>query len=95
MENIEIEFSREICKFCVYYNSEKCGKILVDKINDLNICKCLNYERKEHIMKEFDKYIAYTYYDEVGNYVAILKERVSREIFNQLKFRYDEVRISE
>ena len=46
-------------------------------------------------MKEFSEYINYTYYDELGNHIAIIKRDIPEEIFKQLKFRYDEVKNSE
>ena len=95
MEDIEIEFSNQICTFCTYNNFEKCGEIHTEKRNDLSICKCLNYRRKEIAMKEFSEYINYTYYDELGNHIAIIKRDIPEEIFKQLKFRYDEVKNSE
>lgn len=95
MEDIEIEFSNQICNFCIYKEFEKCGEIQVEKMNNLSICKCLNYRKKDISMKEFSEYIKYTYYDEVGKYIAIIKKNTPEDIFKQLKYRYDEVKFKE
>lgn len=92
MEDIEKEFSNQICTFCKYNKIEKCGEIHTEKVYDLNICKCLNYRRREAAMKEFAEYIQYTYYDEVGKSVAIIEKDIPEEIFKKIKYRYDEVK---
>ena len=42
-----------------------------------------------------DNYIQYTYYDEVGKYIAIVNQNVTEEIMEELCKKYDEVKFKE
>ena len=42
-----------------------------------------------------DNYIRYTYYDEVGKYIAIIYQNTPNEIIQELQKQYDEVKFKE
>ena len=42
-----------------------------------------------------DIYIRYTYYDEVGKYIAIIYQNTPKEIIQELQKQYDEVKFKE
>ena len=42
-----------------------------------------------------DNYIQYTYYDEVGDYIAIINKNTPKEIIKKLSEEYDEVKYKE
>lgn len=42
-----------------------------------------------------DNYIKYTFYDEVGKYIAIINQNTPKEIIQKLQEQYDEVKFKE
>ena len=42
-----------------------------------------------------DNYIKYTFYDEVGKYIAIIYQNTPKEIIKELQKQYDEVKYKE
>ena len=46
-------------------------------------------------MDLFKEYINYTFYDEQGNYIAIVYENTPEDILEELQKEYDEVKYSE
>ena len=42
-----------------------------------------------------DNYIRYTFYDEVGKYIAIIYQNTPNEIIQELQKHYDEVKFKE
>lgn len=42
-----------------------------------------------------DNYIRYNYYDELGNYIAIINQNTPKEIIQELQKKYDEVKFKE
>lgn len=57
--------------------------------------QCINY-RKKNICKElYSEYIKYTYYDEVGMYIAIIRMNTPSDIIQKFRGVYDYVRYRE
>ena len=46
-------------------------------------------------MEQFKEYINYAFYDEVGNYIAIVFEGTPEDVVKKLEKEYDEVKYSE
>ena len=46
-------------------------------------------------MEKFKEHIKYTFYDENGSLVAIVKENTPKDIVNKLSKAYDEVKYKE
>ena len=42
-----------------------------------------------------DNYIQYTFYDEIGNHIAIINKDIPKEIIKKLQEEYDEVKYKE
>lgn len=95
MIDIGKEFQNQICTFCRYRNIDECENIQIEENENLSVYKCLNYRRRNIAMKEFSEYILYTYYDEVGKYIAIKKKNVPEGILKQMKLKFDEVKDKE
>ena len=95
MENFKSLFNKRICNFCKFANQCNCFNIQKKIEGDLIKYKCLNFQKGELKMKEYSKYIKYTFYEENGDLVAIIKESTPPEIIKELKTKYDSVRFKE
>lgn len=95
MEDLKSLFSKNICSFCKFANNGECLKIQKKNLGNLNIIKCINFQKGELQMKEYSNYIKYTFYEENGDFVAIIKENTPPEIIKELKTKYDSVRFKE
>lgn len=42
-----------------------------------------------------DNYIRYTFYDDIGKYIAIIYQNTPKEIIQELRKQYDEVKFKE
>lgn len=42
-----------------------------------------------------DNYIRYTYYDDIGHYIAIINKDTPNEVIKKLQDKYDEVKYKE
>lgn len=85
-EKIKINF----CKCC-----KKCGKgclnVEIREIDDVKIYRCTNYECNIEL-PEYMKNIKFAFYDEDGNYIAILKNKVNKDEILELRKHFDFVK---
>lgn len=85
-EKIKINF----CK-CCKRNSEGCMNLEVRNIDSLKVYRCTNYESNIEL-PEYMKYIKYSFYDDEGNHIAILKTKVSENDIFELRRHFDYVK---
>lgn len=95
MKDIQSLFSKEICSFCINATCGDCLELQKRKSKGLSTYKCINFRKGKKIVKPFSEYIRYTFYDEVGAYIAIVKPRTPIEVIAKLKEIYDEVKFKE
>lgn len=87
-------FKKYICTYCI---KEGCGYCYapVKRNRGCKSIQCINF-RKKNIQKEkYSTYIKYTYYDEMGLYIAIVKMNTPTNVIKKFKGVYDKVRYRE
>ena len=94
MKDVEEGLRKNICIFCCRHKCKKCLNLVKEKQNNITIYKCLNFI-KEVNMQQFKDHIKYTFYDENGRLVAIVKENTPKDIVSKLSQAYDEVKYKE
>ena len=95
MKDVEEDLKEKICIFCLKHKRQNCMKIHKLIQNNITIYKCLNFKKGIKNMDLFKEYINYTFYDEQGNYIAIVYENTPEDILEELQKEYDEVKYSE
>lgn len=85
-KNIEINF----CKVCKN-RCDNCMQLQVINENNMTLYKCVNYYN-DTPLEEYKKYIKYDYYDDDGNFIAIIKPRTPLSSIVELRKHYDFVR---
>ena len=85
-EKIKINFCK-CCKRC----SEGCMNIEIRTIDNVKIYRCTNYESNIELPK-YMKHIKYSFYDEEGNHVAMLKHKVNLDDILELRKHFDFVK---
>lgn len=95
MEDVRETFEKNICIFCLNNKCEKCFNLQTKKNGNLTTYKCANFQKGVTKMKEFQEFIYYTFYDETGEYIAIIHKDTPKEIITKLEEKYDQVRFKE
>ena len=84
-----------LCTKCLNKsNCFSCMKYTEKKEKGVYIYMCENYKGQKK-QKEDMEYIKYTFYDEDGKYIAIIKEETPESKIKKLKYFYDEVKYKE
>lgn len=88
-------FEQYICTYCINCKSGKCYAPIKRCKGCCKIIQCVNF-RKKNIQKEkYSTYIRYTYYDENGLYIAIVKSNTPTKMIRKFKSVYDCVKYRE
>jgi len=98
MKDVERVLEEEYCIFCLNHKCKKdweCLKFKISEKDNMVTYKCLNFVKGPKKEIEFKEYLKYAFYDEVGNYVAIIKRRTPKNIIEQMKNKFDEVKFME
>ena len=98
MEDVKENFKKYVCIFCSEHkceNNYKCMNIKKENKNNILTYKCCNFKKKFRLEPEFIKFIKYTYYEENGDYIAIINTNTPIDIINKMKTKFDEVRFRE
>lgn len=92
---MEDVIKEKLCNFCVNNKSKNCMTYKESKKNGVIYYMCENYEYKEKKKLELMEYIKYTFYDDVNNYIAIVKEGTESDKIEEMKQFFDEVKYKE
>lgn len=96
MKDVEKELIKNICIFCLKYECEKnCMKLVQEKQGTTKVYKCLNFVKKHRVPQEFAEFVRYTFYEEDGSYIAIVKRDTPKYVIHQMKYKFDEVKFKE
>ena len=96
MKDVERLLKENICIFCLKHEcKEKCMELQTINQFGLITHKCLNFKKKQTTPIEFVEFVRYTFYDENGKYVAIIKTKTPHYTINQMKQKFDEVKYRE
>lgn len=95
MKDVGFILKENMCIFCLKHKCKNCMNIQIIKYKDLLTYKCTNFKKGSKTMEEFKEYINYTFYDEMGCYVAIVYKDTPEDIVKELQKEYDEVKYSE
>lgn len=85
-DKIKINF----CK-CCKRNSEGCMNLEIREIDGVKIYRCTNYQCNIEL-PDYIKNIKYSFYDDEGNYIAILKNKVNKDEILELRKHFDYVK---
>ena len=87
-------FKKYICTYCI---KEGCGYCYapIKRNKGCKTIQCINYRKKNIHPETYSSYIRYTYYDETGMYIAIIKMNTPTNVINKIKSKYDFVRYKE
>lgn len=94
MKDVGFIVKENMCIFCLKHKCRNCMNIQIIKDKNLTTYKCLNF-KKGKSMEQFKEYINYAFYDETGNYIAIVFEGTPEDVVKELQKEYDEVKYSE
>lgn len=98
MEDVKKSFKEYVCIFCLEHKCEndfKCMNIKKEVVNNLTSYKCINFRKKVIMKPEFIKFIKYTYYEDTGKYVAIIKRETPSNIIDEMLKKFDYVKFKE
>lgn len=87
---MENRIKNNFCK-CCKKDGEGCINIEVHTVDNVKIYRCTNYECNIEL-PEYMKNIKFAFYDEDGNYIAILKNKVNKDEILELRKHFDFVK---
>lgn len=92
---MEDVIKEKLCNFCTNNKSENCMNIKTNIQKEVICYMCQNYNKKEEGYQKFAEYIKYTFYSDIGEYVAIIRKETPKEKIQEIKMYFDEVKYQE
>jgi len=95
MKDVQKDLKEKICIFCLRHECMNCMNIHKSKKNGIVTYKCINFKKGKIIMEDYKEYLKYSFYDETNSYIAIIEKNTPKEIIEEMKKHFDEVKYSE